>query len=174
MEHKKKSDNIVLSALFSAIIAIISQIYIPTPFGIPITLQTFAVALCGYTLKTKQSVASVAVYIAVGLIGLPVFSGFRGGIHHLLGPTGGFLIGFLMIAFLCSILPENKKNVFKISLGVLGVFICHLLGILQFSLITVSSLTEALISVSLPFIIKDIVSLILAFILSRQLKKLIL
>ena len=90
----KKSFNITVSALFTATVCILSQVAFVTP-SVPLTLQTFAIALCGFILSAKWSVISVASYIAVGSLGLPVFSAFKGGIQVVLGPTGGFLFGFL-------------------------------------------------------------------------------
>ena len=76
---KTRTQKMILAALFTAVIAVLSQTAIPTPFDVPLTLQTFAVALCGYTLGIKWGVASVAAYILLGAVGVPVFSGFKGG-----------------------------------------------------------------------------------------------
>ena len=93
----------VLCGLFAAIIAVFTLITIPLPSGVPITLQTFAVALCGYTLGCGKGTAATAVYIAIGAVGLPVFSGMRGGFSVLAGPTGGYIYGFIGMTALCGV-----------------------------------------------------------------------
>ena len=95
--------NMTLAALFAAVITVCSQISIPMPSGVPITLQTFAIALCGYVLGWQLSLVSVAVWMLLGAAGVPVFSNFHGGIGVLLGMTGGFIFGFLPFAALCGL-----------------------------------------------------------------------
>ena len=98
---KKRTLRLITAALFTAITAVLSQTAIPTPFDVPLTLQTFAVALCGYVLGVKWGLASIAAYILLGTVGVPVFSGFRGGVQVLFGATGGFIFGFLFLTGLC-------------------------------------------------------------------------
>ena len=74
-----RSKTIVLTGMMAAILAVLSQISIPLPSGVPITMQTFAVALAGFTLGIWQGSASVLIYLLLGLIGVPVFAGFSGG-----------------------------------------------------------------------------------------------
>lgn len=82
-------------AIMTAITAVFSQISIPMPLGVPMTMQTFAVTLAGVILGAKNGAVSMAVYLLLGAVGVPVFSGMRGGIGVLAGPTGGFLWGYL-------------------------------------------------------------------------------
>ena len=82
------------AGVFCALLAVVSQLVIPLPAGIPLTFQVLAVALCGCCLGWKWGTVSVLVYLLLGGVGLPLFSGFGGGIGWLLGPTGGFLWGF--------------------------------------------------------------------------------
>ena len=89
------------TAILTAVLTVLSQIAIPTPWNIPFTLQTFGVALCGYLLGPWYGTASIVVYIALGAIGVPVFSGFKGSIGALAGMTGGYIFGFLFMALLC-------------------------------------------------------------------------
>ena len=93
--NRQKITTIVLCALFAAITAVLSQIAIPMPSGVPVTLQTFAIALCGFYLCTARATVSTVVYVLLGAVGVPVFSGFKGGIASIVGPTGGFIIGFI-------------------------------------------------------------------------------
>ena len=168
-----KVKNLVFIALFAAIMAVLSLTSIPMPGGVPITLQTFAVALCGYMLGAWRGLAAVGVYIAIGAVGIPVFSGFRGGFSVLAGATGGFIFGFLAFALLCGLgitVYHGKNKVLKavcaLGLGIVGLLICHLLGGLQFGLVTGRKFGEAFLLACLPYIPKDVVSVVLAYFLA--------
>lgn len=165
----KKPLILVRIALFSAILAILSQIAIPLPTGVPITLQTFAAALCGYCLKAKEGCASVAVYLMLGAVGVPVFSGFQGGISRLVGPTGGFLIGFIFLTWLCGINFEKKP--LGVLSGMAGLVLCHLAGALQYAILMNIGLGQSIFTVSVPFLIKDIISVAAAFFASLAVSK---
>ena len=91
----ERTKKLVYTAVFAAITACLAQITIPMPSGVPITLQTFAVAFAGFFLGAKCGLAAVGIYILLGAAGAPVFSGFTGGAPHLIGLTGGFVWGFL-------------------------------------------------------------------------------
>ncbi len=165
--RKQQLTEIAISSLFTAIICILAQIAILTPWGVPFTLQIFAVSLCGYLLGIKKAICSVLAYILLGLIGIPVFSGFKGGIHTLFGITGGFLFGFLAIALFCGIAKNVEKPHFKIILSVLGVIICHLCGTVQLSIVSKSNILSAFVTASLTFILKDFLLVFLALFISK-------
>ena len=110
-------------------------------------------------------------YIGIGACGLPVFSGYQGGIGVLVnGFTGGFLWGFIPLALLCGVGKHMKwkKNgkVLSMVLGLAGIALCHIIGVAQFSSVTSVDLISAFLVTSLPYILKDIVSLFLAYYLS--------
>ena len=148
-------------AMFAAILAVCSQIAIPLPSGVPVTLQTFAVGLVGYALGAKQGPVAVLVWCAIGLVGAPVFSNFMGGPAVLFGKTGGFIYGFLPMALLCGLAAE-KKLPGRIFLSAAGLLLCHLCGVLQFSLLTGMDLLKSALLVSLPYLVKDLISMALA------------
>lgn len=164
----KNTKALIFSALFTAVICVFSQIAIPTPI-LPVTLQIFGVCICGYLLGAKFSLLSVLCYILLGAIGLPVFYGFCGGAQHLLSLTGGFIIGFLPLAFCCGIF--KKSDILKLTFGVLGVLICHFIGVLQFSVISSNGLFESFLIASLPYLIKDIPLCIMAFYIAKFIKR---
>ncbi len=166
-----KFSSLIFSALFTAILCIVSQIIIPTPFGIPFTLQTFIIAFCGFLLGTSRSVSAIAVYITLGAVGLPVFSQFRGGAQFLFSATGGYIIGFLILAAACGMAERLLKDIFKITVSIIGLLICHLIGVSVFYLVSNTSFLQSAVISSLPFIIKDIISVIAAFYLAKKLKK---
>ena len=136
-------------------------------------MQTFTVALCGYALRTKKSTVSIIIYILLGLIGVPVFSGFNAGTAALFGKTGGFIFGFVFLVIACGIASTFKNTVLKILVGTAGLAICHIFGIMWFIFLTKMNFFAAAAVVSLPFIAKDIICVICAALLSERLQKLI-
>ena len=170
MKHNKTIASSAVASIFTAIIAILSQIAIYTPLGVPLTLQIFGVALAGFVLGAKWGLWSVATYILTGFVGLPVFSGFKGGVHTLLGPTGGFIWGFLLLAFFCGLSNKTTLTKTKQLFSILGILICHICGIIQYSFITKNSLWHAFLTASFPFITKDIILIILSFFVSKKIK----
>lgn len=157
-----KTKDITYIAIFSALISILSVIAIPTPFGVPFTLQTFSISLAGFVLGKKYGTLSIIIYLLLGAIGLPVFAGLTGGISKFVSVTGGFLLGFIFLSFFCGF-----GNIFY---SLLGLAICHLLGILQFSFLTKNSFFSSLLIVSLPYLVKDVLSIILAYFIGKKLK----
>ena len=148
--NREKITNIVMVGVFAAVLAVLSQISFPLPSGIPVTLQTFAVALCGYALGCKRGTLAVLVYIVLGAVGLPVFANFSGGFGSLVGLAGGYIYGFLPMAALC-------------GLGVAGLAACHLCGTIQFGIISGNGPWAAFLVASVPYLVKDIVSVAAAY-----------
>ena len=166
----EKTKEVVCAGMFTAVLALLSQLAIPMPTGVPITLQTFAVALTGVVLAWKLGLASTIIYILLGTVGVPVFSEFSGGLHVLVGYTGGFIWGFLILVSLCGIGILMKNKVFGILLGIAGLAVCHLIGVLQFMAVAGMSFAESFLLASAPYLIKDVISVILAFIVGAQIR----
>ena len=163
----------VLCALMTALTVILSQIAIPTPFGIPLTLQTFAVCLCGFVLGIRYGTASMILYVLMGAIGLPVFFGFHGGISCIIAePTGGFILGFIPLALMCGLKKhlhyQKHGRLISLTLATVGIITCHIFGILLYSAITHIPFLAATAVVSLPFITKDVISCVLAYFISNK------
>lgn len=125
---KISTKTIVTVGMFTAVLAVLSILQIPMPTGVPITLQTFAMALCGYVLGWQSGVAATLLYIVLGTVGVPIFAGMSAGPGVLFGYTGGFIFGFIFLTLLCGISVRRKNPAVKIILGVIGLLICHLLG----------------------------------------------
>lgn len=167
---KSKTKDIVFIALSTAVMIVCA--FITVPFQIPFTMQTFAVFTIIGLLGTKRAFISVCIYLLLGTVGLPVFSGFRGGLGHLLGATGGYLIGFLLTALvsgaLLHLLTTKKFSVIRYILAMIpGLFVCYLFGTLWFYFVYTSntgSITFAyVLSVCVvPFILPDLVKIGLA------------
>ena len=159
-----------MTGVMAAVICVISLLQLPLSTGVPITLQVFAVALAGYLLGWARGSVAVLIYIAVGLVGVPVFSGYMGGFSAFFGPTGGFIAGFFPLALLAGF-GRDKKPFFAILLGILGLVLCHIMGAGHYKIITNCSIGTAFITVSLPYIIKDIALIVGAYFLSIPIKK---
>ncbi len=160
MESRTKK--LVFIALFSALLGLISQVSLPMPSSIPLTLQTFGAALCGFVLGWKKGLASCAVWLTLGAAGLPLFSGFRGGLGVLLGPTGGYLLGFLWVVLFCGIGIRGRRWV-SLFCAVGGLLLCHASGVLWYCGVTNSPVVAAILSLSLPYFIKDVLCLAAAY-----------
>jgi len=169
----RKTKEIVICSMFTAFIAISSLISIPFVGGVPITLQTFAVALTGFVLGWKKGLASTLVYILLGAVGIPIFSNFGAGFGVLFGMTGGFLFGFLFLSFFCGLSVKCKHKWTAVLVGLLGLLICYVLGVAQFVFISSMTLLSSIVLFSTMYLPKDIVSIIVAIILSPLIKKML-
>ena len=164
MEHSKNPiRRTVMTGVMAALLAVMSQISIPLPVGVPITLQTFAVALCGYLMGPALGTLAVVVYLALAAVGVPVLAGFSGGVGAFMGMTGGFLWGFIPMALLCGLGVRAGKKYIALLLGGAGLLLCHLAGSFQFGLVSGTSFFASVMAVSVPFLIKDAVSVVLAY-----------
>lgn len=131
---------LILIGMFPAMMAATSWITIPLGFIPPITLQVLFVFLAGLLLKPSNAVYSMVIYLLLGLIGLPVFAGFVGGPAVLFGPTGGFLFGFVIMAYLISLLKNtifiNKNIVSDSFIMIVGLVVLYMCGISYYALYT--------------------------------------
>lgn len=165
-------------AICSALLCISAYITIPLPIlPVPITLQLFAVVLVALLLKPKYALTAQLIYTLLGIIGLPVFSGGKGGIGILLSPTGGFIIGFLIISFLVSLFKgKNQSLVRYIIISVfIGIPIAYICGISFFMIYANADFITAVSQIVSIFAIIDAVKCVLAsitaIILRKSLKK---
>lgn len=153
--------------------------WITLPFGpVPVTLQTFAIVFVLLLLSPKEAMASLLLYIAMGAIGLPVFSSMRGGISVLAGPTGGFIWGFVLGALLAlallRLLPKKEgKTSFAAQLVAAFAFllVSYACGTVQLMLISNMGLMAAFLAAVAPFVIFDAVKLVFAVVVSRAVGK---
>ena len=173
--NRDKTASMIYTALTTAILALLAQISIPLPNGVPLTAQVVAVAFGGYLLGAKKGALAVGIYIALGMVGAPVFSGFSGGFQRIIAPTGGFIWGFLPLSILCGIGITKKwsryEKLYAVTFGILGLALCHLCGIIQFSAIMQCSPISALIVASLPYLPKDVLCVIAAYAAAHTVKK---
>lgn len=167
MKHIK---NLTLRAILAAVICVIAPLSFPVG-AVPVTAATLIIFIVSACMDMRFSVPAVLLYIALGAVGLPVFSGFSGGFQILSGATGGFIIGYIpcaaVISFMCSRYPR-KKFIYPLSMA-LGTVICYLFGILWFFYISDTTFLGAG-TVILPFIVGDAVKIAVACAVSIPLK----
>jgi biotin transport system substrate-specific component len=162
----------VYAALFGALTAVGAYIIIPLP-PVPITLQTLFLGLAALLLGGRLGALSQAVYVMLGVIGLPVFAGGKAGLGVLLGPTGGYLIGFILAAFVIGKLAALKTRPgfawLCLSL-VAGAVVIYTCGILQLTLVARLTFLKALTVGALPFLTGDIIKIVLAAVITLKLR----
>ena len=158
--------NLTRCALFAAGITLCAWLGIPLGHTV-FTMQTFAILLALGVLGGKGGTAAIVCYLLLGAMGLPVFSGFRGGIGAILGPTGGYLFGFLLTGLLYRWLERFGKLPAMIA-GLLGCYAC---GALWYMVYTGGGLAIVLAQTVLPYLIPDALKLALALNMSKRLKR---
>lgn len=177
--EKKKTNSkvtdIVYIGLSAAIIAVCSWISIP--LTVPITLQTMGVVLISGLFGAKRGTLSTLLYILIGAIGVPVFSGFKSGFGVLLGSTGGYIIGFIFTALIVGIVSDKTNKLWALILSmVVGILVCYALGTAWFAVVYAKTNEPASLATILgwcviPFLIPDAVKIALAAVLTNRLKK---
>ena len=173
---KRKIYDLVYIALFTSLISVCA--WITVPFSIPFTMQTFAVFVTVAMLGGKRGTIAVGCYIMLGLFGLPVFSGFNGGVSALFGATGGYIIGFILIALVmwaCEKLFGKKTTVLAVSMT-LGIAACYLFGSVWYTFVYMhktgaAGFLAALLTCVVPYIIPDVVKIFLALLVKKRLGK---
>lgn len=156
--------------LFAALLCLSAWLYLP--FAVPVTLQSFVLFWMLGTMKPKVSLTALLVYLSLGAVGLPVFGGFQGGIGVILGPSGGFLLGFIPCALLCApLFPKAKRISLRIAVGVLGTVILYLCGAIWYTFVYGNG--DAFAVCVLPFLLPDAVKIVLAATLSEKLGRFI-
>lgn len=163
------------TALGAALMAICAWISIPT--AVPFTLQTFAVFLVTGLLGLKCGTLSVLVYLLLGAVGLPVFTGFKGGVGALVGTTGGYLVGFIFIALTVGLFTKLFGRKLPVLVGsmALGMAICYAFGSAWFMILYTQTtgpiaIGSVLSMCVVPFLIPDAIKILLAAFLTRRLE----
>ena len=182
----------ILCGLFAAITAVCSFITIPLGFTpVPINLGTLAVFLTGGILGKKYGTISMTVYVLLGAAGVPVFAGFRAGISVLAGPTGGYIIGYIVAVFIIGVLADVlvkrstaggqaasggravRETLLYALAMVIGLLICYAFGTAWFMISTGTGLWSAMLLCVIPFLTGDALTIIVAAILVKKLRPLL-
>ena len=169
--------DITLIAVFVAIITVCSWINIPLG-PVPFTLQTFAIFTVAGLLETKRGLITIFIYIMLGMIGVPVFTQFKAGLNVLAGPTGGYVIGFIFTVLIIGTVTKafsNKtkklRNVMMILSMIVGDIACFGIGTIHFVYMMKVDLTSAFTICVVPYIIPDLVKMVLATMIIERVKK---
>lgn len=170
---KLTTKEIIVCGLFASITAVLSQISIPLPFTtIPLTMQVFAIMLSGILLGPKLGTISQIIYVLLGSIGIPVFAQMSGGMGIVLGPTGGFILSFPLIALIVGYFSKKYKSKPMVFIGmIIGLIISYTIGTLQFCFVTDMTFMAGLMACVIPFVAVDILKIILAYIVGTSINK---
>ncbi len=166
--NEKRSGLIIYSAVFVALITVGGWISIP--FVVPFTLQTMFVLLAASVMK-KYAVIPTALYVLFGTLGLPIFHNGTSGIGILFGPTGGFLIGFVLMAFIAGMFFSKKTLSADITGLILATLLSYIFGAGWFMISSGASLLAALIACVVPFIIGDFIKITAVELITLRLRK---
>ena len=177
MKRKQALISAAEIALMAAVISVCA--WITVPMAVPFTLQTFGVFLTLEMLGGASGTLAILAYILLGAVGVPVFSGFAGGVSVLLGPTGGYIIGFLACGIIYLFTEKIRKNtIIDIIVLVIGLFACYTFGTVWFAKVmemrdSVMGIGTILVKCVLPFILPDAVKLTFAVIIAKRVKKIL-
>jgi biotin transport system substrate-specific component len=169
---KTSIKGLVYAALFGSLTAVGAFIVIPLP-AVPVTAQTFFLNVAAILLGGQLAAVSQFVYVMLGIVGIPVFAGGKAGLGVIFGPTGGYLLGFIIAAFVIGVVNKIKKGAgifWHIFSMLIGMLIIYFLGSLQLSFVAKMNFHKALAVGVLPFIPGDIIKVLLAAIISSRLK----
>ncbi len=172
-------------AVFTAIICVLSQLSIPMPAGVPMTLQTLIIPIAGIILGKKRGTYATLLYLLIGAVGIPVFSGFSGGLGVLFGMTGGFLISFPVLSFTAGLGDElgisfsskregSKPQIYFTILVlclIIGATINYVFGTIWFMIFSKSSFITGFTACVLPFIPTSVLKIVLVALIAPSLKK---
>lgn len=174
METEKKFSitQIAVIGVMTAVICILAPFSLPIG-PVPISFTNLAIYIALYVLGMKRGTISYLIYLLIGLVGVPVFSGFTGGPQKLFGPTGGYLIGFIPMAVIAGIVIDKcmKKWYFCLLAMIAGTWVCYLFGTAWLAFQANMTFKAALAAGVIPFIIEDLIKMVLALLIGPQIHK---
>ena len=167
---KFSTSDISRMALYAAALSVCAWIVIPA--AVPFTLQTFAIVLFSAVLGAKKAIIATMVYILCGIVGLPVFSGFRGGAGVIISATGGYILGFVPFAAIVGYFSNKERKLSIIISALFGNFVCYAVGTLWYAIAFSEGKTvSAILSICvLPFIVPDIIKILMAAYCVKRIK----
>ncbi len=177
---KRKLPRALICSLFAAILCVISPHAIP--MTVPLTLATLGIYVCACSLPPSMSTVSVLLYLAIGAVGVPIFSGYSGGIGKLAGPTGGYLVGYIPMALVISLtvtllVHRQKRPPIAVDIAIrmvaclLGTVVLYAFGTLWYVVQQKTTFAAALPMCVFPFLPGDTAKIAAAALISRALEK---
>jgi biotin transport system substrate-specific component len=172
MQKKSNVYQLSVIGLMAAVICILGPLSIPIGL-VPISLQNLAIYFALYVLGMKRGTISYVIYLAIGFVGIPVFAGFTGGASKLLGPTGGYLIGFIFMALIAGYFIDKFFDKWYLCfLGMaLGTVVCYAFGTTWLAYQANMTFKAALAAGVIPFIPGDLIKILIAAILGPKIRK---
>ncbi len=171
MRYASKTQKLVAAAVLTALLAVLSPFVIPIG-PIPISLGVFGVALVGAMLPPAWAMASIAAYLLMGMAGLPVFTAFRAGPGVVLGVTGGYLLGYFLLALAISLATSRGLPApVRAACAAAGMAGCYLLGTLWYMLVSGAGFASGLMLCVVPFILPDCAKIAAAMVLAAALQR---
>jgi biotin transport system substrate-specific component len=174
MGGRNKVVDCIYAAMFAALIAVLGLLSIPLPFSpVPVSGQSLGIMLAGSILSAKQAAFSVLTFVLIGAAGVPVFSGLTGGIGVVIGPRGGYYLGFLVGAIVIALLRGQSSNPWRLALANLigGIGVVYLFGAGWLSFVTGMGLEKAVMAGVLPFIPGDLFKVFAASFIGTAINK---
>ena len=170
-----KTRDLTIIAVMAALICVAGPLSISIG-PIPLSLASFAVYMAGAVLGTKKGTLAVAIYLLLGLVGLPVFSGFSGGFQKLIGVTGGYLVGYLPCALITglAVKPDSAESGSRWRLPTfmtLGTAVLYLIGTAWFMIQTKNTLAASMGMCVIPFLPGDAVKIVAASLLAKPVRR---
>lgn len=171
-DKKLTTYQMAITALMAAVMCVLGPLSVPIG-AVPISLTNLVICFTVWLLGAKFGTMSVAVYLALGAVGLPVFSGYGAGLAKLAGPTGGYLIGFLPMAFIGGLFIEKSKGQPIVSgIGlVLGIAVSYALGTAWFVAQMGCELSYAMAVCVYPFIAFDLAKVVISCVVGALLRR---
>ena len=173
-ESKWSARQLAVIGLMTAVTCILGPLSLPLPFSpVPISLTNLAIYFAVYVLGTKKGALSYIIYLLIGLAGVPVFSAFTSGPGKLLGPTGGYLIGFLFMALISGLFIDRHPSgmIFHLAGMALGTAVCYLFGTVWLSIQASIPFSAALAAGVIPFLPADAAKIVIAMAAGAQVRR---
>lgn len=161
-----------VTALMAAVMCILGPMSIPIG-EVPISFTNLVIYLTVFLIGARLGTLSYVVYLLLGMAGLPVFSGYQGGLAKLVGPTGGYLVGFILMAVICGVVVEKSRYSIPWSVAgmALATLIAYAFGTVWFVMMSQCSVGYALTVCVLPFLVFDFIKIVLAVALGSEIRK---
>lgn len=167
--------DLCLTAAFTAVLAILAQISIPMPAGVPMTLQTLVVPIAGIVLGARRGTVSTLLYVLLAAVGVPVLAGMHGGIGAVFGMTGGFVFSFPLMALAAGLVADRSVKSPLLWLGLItGTVINYAVGTAWFMFVTGTAFIGAFTACVLPFLPTTVLKILLAGLLGTMLRRTLL
>ncbi|MCI5935969.1 MAG: biotin transporter BioY [Lachnospiraceae bacterium] len=169
-----KTKELTLTALMTAIICVLGPLSVPLPFSpVPISLTMIGIYLAVYAVGMWRGTVAFIVYLLLGLVGLPVFSGFTGGPGKLLGPTGGYLIGFIFTALISGFFIDRFwRNYLLSAVGmILGIAVAYVFGTVWLAYSAGMTFSQALAAGVIPYVGFDLIKIVVLMLVGPEVRK---